>query len=534
MVNLGDRKSPLALQTQSWSVKLGVKMSQPEDTGIKFAGLVDLLDSALGGEPLMASDEFFAGKENLNRPGRGIFLPDEYTDRGKWMDGWEPKRRRAPGHDWCILKLSVPGVIKVVNIDTNHFLGNHAPYASVQGCYAPNASPKELRDQIHWQPVVDQTMLSPGSENIALSHSNEAYTHLRLSIYPAGGVSRFRAWGEAQPTQCDSVVELSGLLQGGTALACSDMFFSSMNNLLKPYPAANMGDGWETKRSRPPTDDWVIIRLGRPGTIERVVIDTAFFKGNYPDSAQLYAVCWPDAPPWALVRDVNWTAVTERIHLRADSEHHLEVGDERPWTHVKLHIVPDGGISRLKVFGQPTTVDALCKDNSVRAFNDLDTDSATDLLTQCCGSKRWAEGMVENRPYVSLDHLFGQAREVWWHLGDGDWLEAFGHHPEIGADIQSLRKKFEKTAALSEAEQAGVAAASDAELQGLARLNKAYKERFGFLFIICATGKSAAFMLKELTRRVENEAAEELRIAAGEQVKITELRLKQMLSSLAD
>src|SRR4051812_15231421 len=96
-----------------------------------FAGCVDLAQEKLGGRALLASDEFFAEKENLLKPGRGIFIPDKYTERGKWMDGWESRRKRVPGYDWCIIKLGVPGVISGVDIDTNNFLGNHPPYASI-------------------------------------------------------------------------------------------------------------------------------------------------------------------------------------------------------------------------------------------------------------------------------------------------------------------------------------------------------------------------------------------------------------------
>ena len=99
-----------------------------------FEGLVDLASERVGGKALSASDDFFAGKENLLKPGRGIFLPEKFTDRGKWMDGWESRRKRTPGHDWCVIRLGLPGRIHGVDIDTNHFLGNNPANASIEAC----------------------------------------------------------------------------------------------------------------------------------------------------------------------------------------------------------------------------------------------------------------------------------------------------------------------------------------------------------------------------------------------------------------
>ncbi|MEE2758268.1 MAG: allantoicase, partial [Myxococcota bacterium] len=152
-------------------------MDKADGLGTELAGLIDLAADGVGGIPLLASDEFFAGKEALLKPGRGVFLPDEYTDQGKWMDGWEPRRRRSPGHDWCIVKLGIPGTIHAINVDTNHFLGNHPPYASLDGCYAPGATPIQLRDEVQWHPVVRQIPLNAGSENLATADVTCAFTH---------------------------------------------------------------------------------------------------------------------------------------------------------------------------------------------------------------------------------------------------------------------------------------------------------------------------------------------------------------------
>ena len=496
------------------------------DNGTEFSGLIDLAAERFGGRALLASDEFFAGRENLLKAGRGVFLPDEYTDRGKWMDGWEPRRRRSPGHDWCLIELGVPGTVRAVNVDTNHFLGNHPPFASVDAVHAPGASPEALRDEVQWTPIVPQLALKAGSENLGVAVVDGVWTHLRLNIYPAGGVARFRAWGHAEPEPAEGRVNLAALERGALALCCSDMFFSPMNNLLEPNPADNMGQGWESRRGRPPTDDWVVVRLTEPGLIDEVLLDTAFFKGNYPESCEIQALYWPDAPAWALVRNDEWRTISAQVPLRADAKHTVTVSDAGPWTHVRLCIYPDGGVSRMRVLGRPSALTPSHPHNDVlEALRGMDDAQLSAALARCCGASRWVEKMTAARPLRSATELFGEAERIWWSLGDGDWLEAFTHHPKIGADVDALRAKFSGTADLSEKEQAGIAAASEETLEALAEANRVYEERFGFIFIVCASGKSAAEMLELCRGRLGNEPAYELRVAAGEQAKITKLRL---------
>ena len=493
----------------------------------RFGNTIDLASAEIGGEALLTNDDFFAGMANLLKPGRGVFIPDKYTERGKWMDGWESRRKRVPGHDWCLIRLGVPGRIRGVDIDTNHFLGNHPPFASLDACNVPaDTSPQDLRDKVEWIRILDQIPLQRGSQNLASVSATETWTHVRLNIYPAGGVARLRVYGDPKPTQRDGRIDLVGLVNGGRALACSDMFFSPMNNLLLPQRATDMGQGWETRRSRPPGDDWVILALGQPGEIESLTIDTNHFKGNYPDRCAIDAVYWPNAPASALVRLNDWVEILPKAKLRAHEERDFGITNSGPWTHLRMRIYPDGGISRLRVWGTPS--DKPLTDPLLDTLNSLSSSEFTERLVRCCGSQRWADQMAKQRPFTSRAHLFGQAEWTWWHLGDGDWLEAFGHHPEIGASAETLRQEFADTAALSEAEQAGVQSASDDVIRQLAEANKAYKETFGYLFIVCASGKSAEEMLAILQERLENEPHAELRIAAGEQAKITRLRLENL------
>ena len=230
-----------------------------------FAGLVDLASEVLGGEALATSDDFFAGCENLLRRESAVFDPDAYTERGKLMDGWESRRRRVPGHDWCVVRLGTPGRIRGVDIDTHHFLGNHPPFASLEACAAPGASLEELLGEVEWTEVLAQTPLQRSSRNLAPVSSEACWTHVRLNIFPAGGVARLRVYGDPEPVHGSQERDLAALAAGGRTLACSDMFFSPMENLLMPGQPENMGQGWETRRSRPPGEDWIIVQLGEPG-----------------------------------------------------------------------------------------------------------------------------------------------------------------------------------------------------------------------------------------------------------------------------
>lgn len=494
-----------------------------------FASLVDLASRALGGEALICSDDFFASKDNLIEPGLAVFDPSAYTDRGKLMDGWESRRKRVPGHDWCILRLGVPGRVRGVDIDTSFFLGNHPPFASLDACAAPpDTSPEALRDAVTWTPLLPSVPLKRGARNLHAVASDQRWTHVRLNIYPDGGVARLRVYGDPQPDPPQGEVDLAALANGGRALACSDMFFSPMNNLLLPGRSAYMGGGWETRRSRPPGLDWIVVALCGPGLVRRITLDTGHFKGNYPDRAAVDGLFWPGAPPQALIGHTGWKEILPPSRLRADDERDLPVADPGPWTHLRLRIFPDGGVARLRAWGERTERTPADHDPLLRRINQWSESEAAEALARCCGARRWVTAMVAARPFLSREHLFGTAEQVWWHLGDGDWREAFTHHPRIGADLAALRAKFASTATWSAGEQSGVAGADEATLAALAEGNRAYEARYGILFIVCATGLSAAEMLTRLKDRMDNAPEAELRVAAGEQARITALRLAKL------
>lgn len=328
------------------------------DDAPQFTSLTDLAAEKLGGKVLYATDDFFAEKENLIKPGRGIFIPDKYTDRGKWMDGWESRRKRTPGHDWCVIKLATPGSIEGVDIDTNHFLGNQPAFASIDACYLETEPTEEAieNDELPWEEILPKTVTNPGSQHLLDIPSEKKWTHLKLHIFPDGGVARLKVYGHVykdwDKVAADEEVDLMAAVNGALPIACNDMFFSHMQNLSMPGRGVNMGDGWETKRNRTPNNkDWVIYRLATKGLINHIMVDTCHFKGNYPDSCSLQG-CVLDHDD-VLREDIEWFDIMPQIKLSAHKEHFIDakVIKNQTCTHVRLYIYPDGGVSRLRLFG---------------------------------------------------------------------------------------------------------------------------------------------------------------------------------------
>lgn len=324
-----------------------------------FTNLTDLAAEKLGGKVLLCSDDFFAEKENLIKPGRGVFIADKYTDRGKWMDGWESRRKRTPGHDWCIIQLATSGKIYGVDIDTNHFLGNHPPHASIEAVNLSSGSIGEL-ENAPWKEILPKSPLQPGSQNFYDITDQSTYTHLRLNIYPDGGVARLKVYGEVvkdwTTVDASEIVNLAAATNGAKSVLCNDMFFSHMDNLIMPGRGINMGDGWETKRNRTPNNrDWVVVRLAHKGNIEKILVDTCHFKGNYPDSCLIEGCDIPYKEENKLdSKAIQWITILPQTKLSADHEHFFEdeIVNKGPFTHVRLNIFPDGGVSRMRLWGR--------------------------------------------------------------------------------------------------------------------------------------------------------------------------------------
>lgn len=489
-----------------------------------FADLLDLASSAHGGVVLRATDDFFAGRDNLLSPATPVFDPDRFTERGKWMDGWESRRKRESGHDHAVIRLGVAGVIRGVDIDTRHFLGNHPPFAAVDAIALPAGDPDD--DDPRWEPLVPQSALRPGRANLFAVADDRRWTHLRLHIYPDGGVARLRVWGRPCPAAVaePGPRDYAAAIAGGRALACSDMFFGRMEHLIAPGRAENMGGGWETRRRRGPGHDWIIVQLGARCAVSSVELDTAFFIGNYPASAAVDGVDAPDGAPWALTTSEAWAPLVAEAPLGPDANHAFEVSGAAPVTHVRLRVFPDGGVSRMRVIG--TRAEPLADH-----LNALAPDDLTAALTRCCGARRWVEAMAAARPFRDRAHVLREADAAWSRCSPDDQLEAFGHHPRLGADPALLRARFAATATWSAGEQAGAAGADEATLAALQAGNEAYEARFGHVFLLCASGLTAAAMLAALRDRLDNDPDTELAIAAAEHRRITRLRLDKLVAT---
>jgi len=331
-------------------------MTQPVRTTHPFHEWVDLAQPRLGSRVVFATDDFFADKTRLIEATEPIFIADKYDDHGKWMDGWESRRKRSPGHDHCVVRLGIAGRVHGVDIDTRHFTGNYPPAASLEACYSND----EIPDDALWSPLVARTDLQGNSHHYLSVTAPREVTHLKLNIYPDGGVARLRVYGEITPAwsayDAAATIDLLALAHGGRALLCNDEHFGSMHNLNVEGRGVNMGDGWETARRRIPGNDWVILKLGCPGRIDTIELDTAHFKGNYPDRASLRAALLPPAAAPDLENaSSEWPLLLPESKLQMDHIHrfHSELQDLGPVSHVRMDIFPDGGVSRLRLYGAP-------------------------------------------------------------------------------------------------------------------------------------------------------------------------------------
>jgi len=373
----------------------------------KFTELNELASKINGGQILFSTDDWFAQAENLLNHEEAVFKPDLYTEYGKWMDGWETRRRRCPGHDWCIIKLGIPGVIHGIDIDTAFFTGNYAPRFSVQGAklheedetiipersedMMGTACTKEMfkqMEQLHseeWEELVPMTKLQSGYEETRHNYfhieSNEIWTHLRLNIYPDGGIARLRVYGEAfsgaHVKHTNEVIDLVSMKNGGVCKGYSNAHYGHPRNLIRPGPGINMGDGWETARrlDRPailetdpsgilqvPGNEWAVFRLGHIGDISHIEVNTNHFKGNFPDSVKIEGTLMKPTREWnsRAIAQCDWQTILPASKLSADRAHEFYENDIRktgPFSHVKVTIAPDGGVSRLRIWG--TVVAAL-------------------------------------------------------------------------------------------------------------------------------------------------------------------------------
>jgi len=371
-----------------------------------FAGLTDLAAEKYGSKILFATDEWFAVAENLFK-GEPVFDPNAFTEFGKEMDGWESRRRRTQGHDWCIIELGLPGYIVGVDIDTANFTGNFAPGASVQAmCFAPGEAPTPAAlkrpnggvmgthatveqtaealklNSDKWTTIVPPTRLASGAAGTRHSYvpvsSQERWTHLRLNQFPDGGIARLRVYGRPDvlnpSTDAEGLVELSAAVNGGQQVCFSDSHYGRPSNLIAPDQAVNMGDGWETSRrmDRPAVftkdaagvpqmrgNEWCILQLGKAGQARRLTLDSLWFKGNYPESVAVEGINAPtlglDAA--ALTKASGWFTLLPRTpgwpNAPRDFTKDQGLVVDKDITHIRVTIFPDGGLARLRLWGVP-------------------------------------------------------------------------------------------------------------------------------------------------------------------------------------
>ncbi|MGO9935690.1 MAG: allantoicase [Steroidobacteraceae bacterium] len=314
---------------------------------------INVADARLGAVALFATDEFFAPASRMLNPSEPEWRAGVYDAHGKWMDGWETRRRRDQGHDHCIVRLAGPCTLALLEIDTRYFTGNYPPFASVQASSAATGPD----DHTQWTDLLPTSALAGDQRNFFELQSPGSWTHLKLNLHPDGGVARLRAYGTLRQASAGAeTIDLAAALNGGRALACSDEHYGSMGNLLLPGRGASMADGWETRRRREPGYDWVILRLGTSGRIQCVEVDTAHFKGNYPHQISINAAYVHESADADLTSQcLYWPVLLEPQFLQADDvvQFRAQLRDLGPVSHARVNMHPDGGLSRLRLFGLP-------------------------------------------------------------------------------------------------------------------------------------------------------------------------------------
>ncbi len=315
----------------------------------------DLSNPLLGTKIISCSDQFFGPAKRMLNQNEPIFKENLFDNHGKWMDGWETRRKRTKGNDYAIIKLGKPGKIKLIDVNTSFFNGNQPQHIQIEGCYSENKNTKNFR----WIKITKKNKVKPNSQNFFKSLTSKTLTHVKLNIYPDGGVARLRLFGDIDLSLNkyvkNKIINLSELSNGAQIIACSDEHFGNVNNILLPGKSINMGNGWETRRRRGDGYDWVIIKLGYPGLITSFEISTHYFKGNYPDSFSIQAF---NNNKNISIRNLiknskKWHTLKSKTKLKPNDTLKIKIMKiSNKFNYIKLNIYPDGGISRFKIFGK--------------------------------------------------------------------------------------------------------------------------------------------------------------------------------------
>ena len=318
------------------------------------AKMINLADPRIGSKIIFKTDDFFAAAHRILKTDIPVFKDGLFDKHGKWMDGWETRRRRSKGYDYLVLKLGKPGKIFDIDIDTSHFNGNQPTHASLEGCFSRSKPNKKTK----WTRLLGKKKLGPNKNHNFKSQNKSTFNYIRLNIFPDGGVARLRLYGKIEidkKTINNKNINLTSVLNGASIVGCNNEHFGRAENIIAPGKGKNMGDGWETRRSRGKNFDWLIIKFGKPGLIKKLEIDTHHFKGNYPHSCSIQtAIINKDLSNNLIVKNSkNWKFILNKSKLSAHKKHVFKkfLIKRNKENYLKINIYPDGGISRIRAFG---------------------------------------------------------------------------------------------------------------------------------------------------------------------------------------
>ncbi|GAC92651.1 allantoicase [Pseudozyma hubeiensis SY62] len=331
---------------------------------------------ALGGRILSTSDEWFAPASSLLKVGPAPSLKGTFGPKGALFDGWET-RRHNPTYDWVILRLgpNAGGRLIGFDVDTANFNGNEAPEISIHALALTQEEEASIDNGLaendeRWECVVPVTPCGPSQRHlftVAQGKGDKIYTHIKLHMIPDGGIARFRVYGVIPPppvgqgegeqvsaeNSAFNLLDLAHCLNGGRVVFTDDNHFGAGSNIILPGRGKDMGDGWETRRSRAKGHfNWSIVKLGEPGFLSYAEVDTAHFLGNFPESTEILGTVHDSATvPSA---DAQWVTLLPRTKLGPGRRHFFPLvdGNSAPFTHVMVKMHPDGGIKRFRVHGR--------------------------------------------------------------------------------------------------------------------------------------------------------------------------------------
>jgi allantoicase len=317
-------------------------------------GLIDLAQPRLGTKVIYKTDDFFASANRIINPTEPVFKVGVFDKHGKWMDGWESRRKRTAGHDFIIIKLGKPGTIKKVDVDASHFNGNQPAMISIEGA---NSNSNKI-NQLNWQPLLSKKKTKANSHHYFTVNSNKVFTHIKFNIFPDGGVARLRLYGSIAKSNKlkNKKINLASLLDGSSVIACNNEHFGKAENILAPGKAKNMGDGWETRRRRGKGFDWLILNSLDGKEIDKIEISTHHFKGNFPSHCSLQATYLPNSKNSKQIvkSSTKWKYLLKDAKLSANKVHVFKnnLMKKDKINFIKINIFPDGGISRFRIYGK--------------------------------------------------------------------------------------------------------------------------------------------------------------------------------------